>query len=273
MAEENRPWDLLDPFGFSCITSTAATINPEDQVELDELRIPKCADQFVRLLDAMKERYCCLPQPTHQLKFLDLQISLIDNFRRRLVQLHNHSVSTANILNAIFYINSVLREWGENVHYLHLHAALVGPNAEEINSVFDKPIGEIEHWQRRLTKELSSKVFDEIKARSMPYRHDNWVSMPLQTPNEPLILSYSAGEMFQILVSNLHELETLLSTKVFNDVLRRIATSLDDFFIDSMIMNTKFSIGGAAQFKFDITRNLLPLFGQYARRPGLLFKK
>lgn len=204
--------------------------------------------------------------------FKELQTELIDSFRRRLVQLHNTSVNTLNILNAIFYITSVLREWGENVHYLHLHASLLGPNAEEITSVFDKSLDEFDHWQKKLEKQLSSKIVDEAKAKSMLYRRDNWVSMPRQNPNETFALSYSAGEMFQLLVSMLHELEAALSTKIFNSVLRKIAKKLDDFFIDSMIMNTKFSEGGAAQFKFDIERNLLPLFGQYSRRPGLLFK-
>ena len=115
--DENNPWELLDPFGFNHITSplTAASMNTDSDLELDDLKIPKCADQFVRLLEAMKERYCCLPQPKHQLLFLALQIELIDNFRRRLVQLHNYTVNTSRILNAIFYVNSVLREWGENV--------------------------------------------------------------------------------------------------------------------------------------------------------------
>lgn len=142
-----------------------------------------------------------------------------------------------------------------------------------MNSVFDKTIEELEHWQEKLLSELASKVFDEIKARSMSYRHDIWVSMSLQNPNEHLILSYSAGEMFQVLVTNLHNLESALSTKIFNATLRKVAISLDDFFIDSMIMNTKFSQGGAAQFKFDICRNLFPLFGQYTRKPGFLFKR
>lgn len=270
LSDDNEPWNMLDPFGFSNFRSPSMGVH--EDLELDELKIPKCADQFVRLLEAMKERYCILPQPHHQLQFLALQIELIDNFRRRLVQLHKVSVSALNILNAIFYITSVLREWGENVHYLHLHAALLGPNAEEITSVFDKSINELDHWQNKLVKQLSSKVVDEIKAKSMPYRHDNWVSMPRQTRSEAFVLSYSAGEMFQLLVTILHDLEAALSTKIFNAVLRRAAKKLDDFFIDSMIMNTKFSEGGAAQFKFDIERNLLPLFGQYSRRPGLLFK-
>lgn len=274
LSDDNLPWEMLDPFGFKNITSpiSAATMNAHDELELDELKIPKCSDQFVRLLEAMKERYCILPQPNHQLQFLELQIELIDNFRRRLVQLHKSTVNTLDILNAIFYISSVLREWGENVHYLHLHASLLGPNAEEISSVFDKSVGELDHWQNKLVRQLSSKVVDEIKAKSMPYRHDNWVSMPRQSVNETFVLSYSAGDMFQLLLAVLHDLETALSTEIFNAVLRRIAKKLDDFFIDSMIMNTKFSEGGAAQFKFDIERNLLPLFGQYSRRPALLFK-
>lgn len=211
-----------------------------------------------------------------RLRFLKLQQKLIEDFRYRLVQLHNSSVTAVNttkILNALFYITSVLREWGENVHYLHLHAALLGPNAEEITSVFDKSVIEMEHWQNRLIKMMAAKVVNDIKAKSMTYRHDNWVTMLEQNNREPFILSYSAGEMFQLLVTNLHELEQELSTKLFNSCLRFIANSLDDFFIDSMIMNIKFSNGGASQFKFDMIRNLVPLFGQYSRRPGHLFKK
>lgn len=94
------PWEHIDPSN------------------LEELRIPKCADQFIRLLDAIRERYCGLPQPGHQLQFLNLQLELIDSFRRRLVQLHNSSadnIKTTNILNAINYLTLVLGEWGENV--------------------------------------------------------------------------------------------------------------------------------------------------------------
>lgn len=94
------PWSFIDPDN------------------LEDLKIPKCADQFIRLLDAIRERYCNLPQPGHQLQFLNLQLELIESFRRRLVQLHNSpvdNVSTTMVLNAINYLNSVLREWGEKV--------------------------------------------------------------------------------------------------------------------------------------------------------------
>lgn len=89
-----------------------------DPNNLEELKIPKCADQFIRLLDAIRERYCNLPQPGHQLQFLNLQLELIECFRRRLVQLHNSpvdNVTSTMVLNASNYLSSVLREWGENV--------------------------------------------------------------------------------------------------------------------------------------------------------------
>lgn len=245
-----------------------------DPCNLEELKIPKCADHFIRLLDAIKDRYSCLTQPGHQMQFLNLQLELIDNFRRRLAQLDGcGSVDRPKILNAINYITSVLREWGENVHYLHLHAALVGPHATEIESVFDTPVDELEQWQRKLVKELASKLVDEIKAKSMAYRHDNWVSFAEQNSKEPFILSTTAGEMFQVMMTTLHNLENDLSMNLFIITLRLIAHHLDDFFIDSMVMNTKFSVGGASQFQYDMTRNLFPLFGQYVRRSDLLFKK
>lgn len=199
--QAENPWILTDPRN------------------LEDLKIPKCSDQFIRLLEAIKDRYYYLIQPGHQLQFLNLQLELIDSFRRRLVQLHSSgAVDSINILNAINYVTSVLREWGENIvsisllalhsvslinlltfkHYLHLHAALLGPNPSEINTVFEDSVNELEHWQQRLIQNVSSKVVSEIKAKSMAYRHDNWATLPEQNSKEPFILSASAGEMFQV---------------------------------------------------------------------------
>lgn len=75
------------------------------------------------------------------------------------------------------------------------------------------------------------------------------------------------------MVSILHNLETELASNIFDITIRMIAKQIDSFFIYSMILNTKFSTGGTIQFQFDMTRNLFALFGQYVRRPELLFKK
>lgn len=175
-------WTIIDPFMYD-----------------NDLKIPKCVDQFIRLLEAIKERYGTLIQPGQQLQFLSLQLELIENFRRRLVQLFSSGViEIISILNAINYLSLVLNEWGENIHYLHLHAALVGQNSIEIHSVFEQPVGELEHWIKKLIDSLATKAVNEIKAKSMTYRHDCWASASDQNCKEPFILSSSAGEMFQV---------------------------------------------------------------------------
>lgn len=256
---------LQQNFAFECLEPS----------NTEKLKIPRCADQFVRLLDAIRERYCILPQPAHRIKFLNLQMELIDNFQRRLVQLHNdqkNKINTVDILNALNYVIFVLREWGESVHYLHLLAAWHGPNVENINSVFEVIIKELEHWEIKLVKALAARVVDDIKAKSMAYRHDNWSTMAEHDPNVPMMLSHTAGEMFQLFVTILHELESKLSENLFSQCLRRVAKQLDDYFIDSMVMMTNFSTAGANQFNFDMTRNLFALFGLYVRNPSQLFK-
>lgn len=241
----------------------------------EKLKIPKCADQFIRLLDAIRERYCNLPQPSHRIKFLHLQMELIDNFQRRLVQLHNNStnnVNTVHILNALNYVIFVLREWGESVHYLHLLTAWHGTNIDNVNSVFDVIIKELEHWETKLVKALAARVVDDVKAKSMPYRHDNWGNMADHDPKVPMMLSHTAGEMFQLLVTILHELESNLSENLFLTCLRSVAKQLDDYFIDTVIMMSRFSTAGGNQFSFDMSRNLFALFGLYTRNPAQLFK-
>ncbi|XP_058126684.1 RINT1-like protein [Anopheles ziemanni] len=256
MLDTHDPFELLDP------------------ANLDELKIPKCADQFIRLLDAIKERYCNLPQPRQQLQFLDLQLKLIDNFRRRLVQLYNDGVNATKILNAINYLGSVLLEWGENVHYLHLHVATFDPDADQVNSVFDGVIEELDHWQRTLVNGLVTWIVHEITARSRPYRHDLWPTMKIvQDAKETLMMSPTASEMFQTTISHLHDMHHELSENVFTIVLRMVAALLDQWMIADMVMNTKFSPGGAQQFQFDMTRNLFCMFGQYAPKPNVYFKK
>lgn len=180
--QADDPWRIIEPNIYD-----------------NDLKIPKCADQFIRLLEAIKERYCTLIQPGQQLQFFSLQLELVENFRRRLVQLFSSGeVEIVSILNAINYLVLVLNEWAENVHYLHLHSALLGQNSNEIHSVFDQPVGELEHWIKKLIDSLATKAVNQIKAKSMAYRHDCWANIPDQNCKEPFILSSSAGEMFQV---------------------------------------------------------------------------
>lgn len=75
---------------------------------------------------------------------------------------------------------------------------------DDVASVFEKPIEEFEHWHRKIIGELSSKIVDDIKAKSMAYRHDNWIGMAEQSASakDTFALSTSAGEMFQVSFSS-----------------------------------------------------------------------
>uniref|UniRef100_A0A182SWB8 Uncharacterized protein n=1 Tax=Anopheles maculatus TaxID=74869 RepID=A0A182SWB8_9DIPT len=154
-----------------------------------------------------------------------------------------------------------------------MHAALYGPDADEISSVFDRTIEELNYCHQKLVEELVTWIVHEITSRSRPYRYDLWPSMNPHDAKETLMVSPSASEMFQTTINHLHDMEQELSTNVFMIVVRMIATELDQWMLSSMVMNTKFSNGGAQQFHYDMTRNLFGLFSQYAKKTNLLFKR
>ena len=71
------------------------------------------------------ERYKPLPYPVHRLKFLDLQLELLDDFRIRMLQIKNEENNNplghgyCAILNTINYIVDVLKDWSEVVVSVH----------------------------------------------------------------------------------------------------------------------------------------------------------
>ena len=56
-------------------------------------------------------------------------------------------------------------------------------------------------------------------------------------------------------------------------VWERIARDLNKFVYEEVILPNHFSDGGAAQLKFDMERNLFPIFGEFAAKPENYFKE
>lgn len=89
--------------------------------DLDEMKVTECADAFLTLLMTITDRYSHLPTPGHKLQFLDLQLELIDDWRVRLLQLLHEDFECPitsmipRILNSLYYVSSVLMDWGANV--------------------------------------------------------------------------------------------------------------------------------------------------------------
>lgn len=70
-----------------------------------------------------------MPQPGHRLQFLELQIELLSDFRLRLIQIFNAEegddymeTKVLDIANTLFYIESVLVDWGSTLVREHTHS-------------------------------------------------------------------------------------------------------------------------------------------------------
>lgn len=86
-----------------------------------------------------------------------------------------------------------------------------------------------------------------------------------------LSLTPTACPMFEILSKRLHQLQKSLQSKLFMFVWRSIAQQLDTYLFEDLVLDNRFSEGGALQFKFDIIRNLIPLFLQFSQKPHNYF--
>lgn len=73
--------------------------------------------------------------------------------------------------------------------------------------------------------------------------------------------------MFEILATNLHQLQKYLSNGLFTMAWRLIAQHIDTFLFEDFVLETRFNEGGALQLKFDVTRNLFPIFAQFTDKP------
>ncbi|XP_049774024.1 RAD50-interacting protein 1 [Schistocerca cancellata] len=270
---------------MDAMLSSETAWQPLTTADVDELRITEVGESFLTLLLTITERYSCLPQPGHRLQFLELQLELLDDFRVRLLQLLNEerledplTSRLPTILNTIAYICSVLQEWSQLTHFLQLYfykSQLQGSNENSIESlegtVFDEPVELLLRTKTELVTALCYAVIMDIKARSREYRKDRWYAMP--SPRELVSPSVtpSACPMFQVLATRLHQLQNLLSVPLFTETWEAIASELNQFIYEEVILMNRFNEGGAIQLQFDMTQNLFPLFAQYTSKPEAHF--
>ncbi|XP_015111807.1 RAD50-interacting protein 1 [Diachasma alloeum] len=260
--------------------------------QTDEMKITESADAFLTLLTTISDRYSHLPQPGHRLQFLELQLELIDDWRVRLLQLlHDDRENPLEsliprILNSIHYVSRVLMEWGVTVHFLQLYffkkqceAAEVATDqgtelseyAEDDGTVFDESVALLTRLENKLMTEICQYVVLDVKAKSRPYRTDKWFAMQNKKEVVSLSVTPSGCPMFQELASGLHKLHQILALELFNIAWKNLAAQLDQYLFEEIVLVNRFNVGGAEQLKFDVTRNLFPLFGLYTNKPESYF--
>ncbi|XP_075231080.1 RAD50 interactor 1 [Lycorma delicatula] len=265
---------------------------PFSCIEGDEMKVTEVGEAFLTLLSTITERYRTLPQPGHRLQFLDVQLELIDDFRVRLIQLlHTEQEDPLDsrlpaILNTASYISTALSEWGTDPHFLMLQhyksqLEIVGEHklstmqiaALQQGSVFDDALQLFDRLIEELIDCLCENVILETKARSRPYRRDRWFAMSSPCDEISPSVTPTACPMFQVLAAKLHQLEQLLATPLFDSTWKKIATQLNTFILEELILPNTFNPGGAEQLQLDMTRNLFPLFRQYTKHPEVYFSQ
>ncbi|XP_063995252.1 RAD50-interacting protein 1 [Diachasmimorpha longicaudata] len=260
--------------------------------QTDEMKITESADAFLTLLTTISDRYNHLPQPGHRLQFLELQLELIDDWRVRLLQLlHDDREDPLEsliprILNSIHYVCKVLMEWGVTVHFLQLYffknqceaAELATDQGMDLSeyteadgTVFDESVALLMRLEDKLMSEICQYVILDVKAKSRPYRTDKWFAMQNKKEVVSLSVTSSGCPMFQELAAGLHQLHQILALDLFNGAWKNLAGQLDQYLFEEIVLVNRFNVGGAEQLKFDITRNLFPLFGLYTNKPESYF--
>lgn len=154
-------------------------------------------------------------------------------------------------------------------------APSVSQLAEVSGSVFDSTVELYSHIEGEMIRTLSNYVFSEVRARSQPYRKDKWFyttnpkALQNNKINEP---SPSICPLLEVLARHLHALRDILAPPLFISLWKKVADTLNKYVYEEVILQTRFSDIGAAQLKFDMTRGLFPIFGEFTQKPENYFK-
>uniref|UniRef100_H2Y4N9 RAD50-interacting protein 1 n=1 Tax=Ciona savignyi TaxID=51511 RepID=H2Y4N9_CIOSA len=261
--------------------------------DIDEMMTPQCAETFVTMLQTITDRYYKnLPSWEEQLQFLDLQITLLDDFRIRLIQVLRSSPREEiefAIINAARYVGTVLLEWGENLFFLQLkyhkdsckqsENTLLPPflifpaNETTDNTVFDVIINLYDRICSEAIESQVQLILSEIHEKCKSYMYEGWLALPTAEEQLVMVVSQSACPMLAVLQDRLHFLEMRLCRELFSQLWRDVAENVDVFLFNEVIVKNHFNSGGAAQLNFDMNRNLFPMFGHYTSKPDNYFKR
>ncbi|XP_048195779.1 RAD50-interacting protein 1 [Perognathus longimembris pacificus] len=277
----------------SMLSSEAAWVSQyKDITDVDEMKVPDCAETFMTLLLVITDRYKNLPTASRKLQFLELQKDLVDDFRIRLTQVMKEETRASlgfrycAILNAVNYISTVLADWADNVFFLQLQQAALevlaenntlsklqlGQLASMESSVFDDMINLLERLKHDMLTRQVDHVFREVKDTAKLYKKERWLSLPSQSEQAVMSLSSSACPFLLTLRDRLLQLEQQLCFTLFKTFWQMLVEKLDVYIYQEIILANHFNEGGAAQLQFDMTRNLFPLFSHYCKRPENYFK-
>ncbi|MEJ1272513.1 RAD50 interactor 1 [Cricetulus griseus] len=232
----------------SMLSSEAVWVSQyKDITDVDEMKVPDCAEVFMTLLLVITDRYKNLPTAPRKLQFLELQKDLVDDFRIRLTQVMKEETRApldfryCAILNAVNYISTVLADWADNVFFLQLQQAALevfaennalsklqlGQLASMESSVFDDMINLLERLKLDMLTRQVDHVFREVKDAAKLYKKERWLSLPSQCEQAVMSLSSSACPLLLTLRDRLLQLEQQLCFSLFRVFWQMLVEKLD----------------------------------------------
>ncbi|KAM7441469.1 RAD50-interacting protein 1 [Porites harrisoni] len=274
--------------------------------DVDDTRTPECAESFMTLLTVITDRYRNLPGVSHQERFLEVQLFLLESFISRLsLEAEESSFAPAglhycSVLNASDYIKLILQEWSEQMLFLRLnqHHNLSmdsskcaktlnadlkveekGENEEEegdspvTGSVFDGVVQSLQDLKEQMIRVIVDHIVHGFRMLSKPYKKEKWHVFPHPKDVLLLTLSSSACEMLLFVKGRFQILREQLASSIFSVVWKQLAQALNKFIFEEIILQCHFNEGGAAQLQFDLTKNLFTLFLEYTQKPENFFKE
>lgn len=144
---------------------------------------------------------------------------------------------------------------------------------EVSGSVFDTTHSLYTHIEGEMVNTLATFVFSEVRARSLPYRRDGWhKSGKGHSKVKVLEVSPSICPLLEVVARHLHTLRDCLATPLFHTLWAQVAETLNKYIFEELVLETRFSEAGAAQFQFDMTRALFPIFGEFTQKPENYFR-
>lgn len=95
--------------------------------------------------------------------------------------------------------------------------------------------------------------------------------MPLISDYYKVTLTQSAADMLISLKNLLFLLKDSLAHVLFETILKRITTELDNFLFDEVLLKNQFNEGGISQFDHDFTKYFLPILNEFLTNKGDMF--
>lgn len=262
------------------LTGKDAIIEPHLDDEEEEFNVTESGDNFVILIQSIIDRSEYICDVRHKKAFLDLILEVVDDFRLRLSQLVRSPTSLSSekivssegncikwpfctkyygIINTLHYLAHILDEWKD-----------LPPFCEhDYSGLTEDPYAQLISLLKHIIRDMQTRIVDsfinQFSVKLYKYSTLKWQCM------DPTDEHYHVAgcEVFHFLSTGLQKLKSVLSTTIYQPIVRNIASDVSRLFLKEVILREKnsFNSAGAAKIQKDVKQNLLSLFKCFLRKP------